>query len=227
MFIDRADAGRLLAERLTCWRARTPVVVALPCGGVPVGYEVARAFGVPLDILIVRKLTSPGAAGLTFGAVGEGGVRVIHEDMTEILGLTDRYVDLVTNAAAAGIERRRRELGGGEAPVVADRLVLLVDDGVITGATACAGAEVLRRRGAERIVLAVPVAAPCALARIRPLVDDIVCLHEPPRVYWVGDWYESFSPVGNEDVRRLVAASADPRLQSPERALGAPLASPG
>ena len=226
MFADRVEAGRLLAERLTCWRARTPVVVALPCGGVPVGYEVARALGVPLEILIVRKLTSPGAAGLTFGAVGEGGVRVIHEDMTEILGLTDRYVDLVTNAAAAGIERRRRELGGGKPPVVADRLVLLVDDGVITGATACAGAEVLRGRGAERIVLAVPVAAPSALARIRPLVDDLVCLHEPPRVYWVGDWYESFPPVGNEDVRRLVAASADPQPQALEPALRAHVASP-
>jgi putative phosphoribosyl transferase len=151
---------------------------------------------------------------------------VIHKDLAEILGLTDRYVDHVTKIAVGEIERRRRQLGADSVPAVADRAVVLVDDGVVTGATARVGAEVLRQSGAARILLAVPVAAPSALARIRPLVDDIVCLLEPRQVYWVGDWYESFPPVDDAEVRRLVAAAGDTQLRSAERVLRAAVASP-
>jgi predicted phosphoribosyltransferase len=206
-FRDRKAAGQALAARLERRRADHPVVVALPRGGVPVGFEVARALGAPLDVAVVRKLGAPGNPEFGIGAVAEEGVTVIHEDEVRESGLTAPRLAAHVRRETAEVERRARVFRGGRPPLdVRGRTVILVDDGLATGVSAQAAAELMRRRGAERIVLAVPVCAPGSAAAMAPRhVDEVVCAVSPPTMWAIGAWYEDFSQVPEKEVVDLLA----------------------
>ncbi len=204
-FKDREDAGRQLAERLLPYRDENPIVLALPRGGVPVGYEVARALKAPLDVFIARKLGAPGRRELGIGAVAQGGVRVLNEDTIRALGIPEEYIEQVAAEETAEIERRLRLLRGDRPePRVRGRTVILVDDGIATGVTAWAAIRALRRRVPQRLVLAVPVCAPQTAEAIRPEVDDLVCLKAPYNLMAIGFWYRDFEQVSDEEVIELL-----------------------
>ena len=210
-FLTRAHAGRLLADRLVHFRARDPVVVAMPRGGVPVGYEIARALEAPLDVVIVRKLGSPGQPELAIGALVDGDRPevVLNPEIVRATGADqvhlEREIERQLQLARAREERYRR---GRAAVPIEGRPAILVDDGMATGATARAAVRGLRRRGPGSIVLAVPVAAPDALEVLRGEVDDVVCLHSPRTFSSVGAFYEDFGQTTDEEVVELLDASA-------------------
>lgn len=203
-FRDRTEAGRVLAARLNHLREAKPVVVGLPRGGVPVAAEVAAALGAELDVVLVRKIGAPRREELAVGAVGEDGVTVRNDAVLRELGLT--WDDLATRVAAAraDIARRAAVLRPGPRPDVSGRTVILVDDGIATGATVIAALRILRHLGAARVVLAVPVAPPDSLRTLAPLADEIVCPATPRHFAAVGQWYEDFSQVPDVQVRRLL-----------------------
>jgi putative phosphoribosyl transferase len=206
-FRDRRDAGRQLAGRLGRLAAQRPVVVGLPRGGVPVAHEIARALGAPLDVVVVRKLGHPSQPELGVGAIGEGGVRLLNERLIHETGVRDEQLDPVIDREAAELERRvRRYRGDRPATSVADRTVVVVDDGLATGFTAWAAVEVLRRHGAARIVLAVPVAPVATVERLRAHVDELVCLETPETFWAIGQFYDDFDQVTDEEVTALLAA---------------------
>ena len=204
-FEDREDAGRQLAERLLPYRDENPIVLALPRGGVPVGYEIAHALKAPLDVFIARKLGAPGRRELGIGAVAQGGVRVLNEDTIRALGISEEYIEQVAAEETAEIERRLRLLRGDRPePRVRGRTVILVDDGIATGVTAWAAIRALRRRAPRRLVLAVPVCAPQTAEAIRSEVDDLVCLKAPYNLMAIGFWYRDFEQVSDEEVIELL-----------------------
>ncbi len=204
-FKDREDAGRQLAERLLPYRDENPIVLALPRGGGPVGYEIARALKAPLDVFIARKLGAPGRRELGIGAVAQGGVRVLNKDTIRALGIPEEYIEQVAAEETAEIERRLRLLRGDRPePEVRGRTVILVDDGIATGVTAWAAIRALRRRAPRRLVLAVPVCAPQTAEAIRPEVDDLVCLKAPYNLMAIGFWYRDFEQVSDEEVIELL-----------------------
>ena len=205
-FADRYDAGRLLAEALAGYAGRSDVlVVALPRGGVPVGYEVARALGAPLDVMQVRKLGVPGHEELAMGAIASGGVRIVSENVVEALGIPERVIATVAAAEAQELERRERIYREGRLfPEVRGRTVILVDDGLATGSTMRAAAAALRSLGADRIVAAVPVAPKESCEAMREVVDEVVCATTPERFTAVGEWYEDFSQTSDEEVGELL-----------------------
>ena len=206
-FLDRSDAGRLLAERLQDYAGRDDVLVlGLPRGGVPVAYEVARALGAPLDAFVVRKLGVPGHEELAMGALASGGVRVLNEAVIAEAGVTeDRFARAVA-AESAELARRERLYRGDRDPVeAAGRTVILVDDGLATGSSMRAAALAVRSLGPERVVVAVPVAARQTCEQLRADVDELVCLLAPPRFRAVGEWYEDFGQTSDEEVRSLLA----------------------
>jgi putative phosphoribosyl transferase len=204
-----------LAARLAEYEDRFDVLVlALPRGGVPVGFEVAARLDVPLDVFLVRKLGVPGHPELAFGAIAAGGVQVLHGDLIEDLGLPAAAVAQV--AARERLELERREVvfrGGRPPPVVADRTIILVDDGLATGATMEAAIVALRRMKPARIVVAVPVGARETCDQLRTRADQVVCLEMPAPFRAVGQWYEDFSETTDEQVSQLLAEAA--RLRSP------------
>jgi putative phosphoribosyl transferase len=203
-FRDRADAGRALAARLKHLRAADPVVVGLPRGGVPVAAEVAAALGAVLDVVLVRKIGAPDREELAVGAIGEDGVTVRNEAVLRELGLSwDDLADRVERERAE-VRRRADILRPGARPDLRDRTVILVDDGIATGATVVAALRVLRDLGAAHIVLAVPVAPPDSLAALAPLADEVVCPSTPRRFAAVGQWYDDFTQVPDERVRELL-----------------------
>ena len=204
-FRDRRDAGGKLALALERYRGEGPVVFALPRGGVPVGYEVARALGAPLDVLVARKLGAPDQPEFGIGAVAPGGVRVLNEYAVGRLGIPAEYLDRITARETAEVERRLRHFRGDrpETPV-AGRTAILVDDGLATGVTARAAVESLRLGGPGRLVLAVPVCAAQTAERLRPEVDDLVCLLCPPDLGAIGFWYVNFDQTGDEEVVALL-----------------------
>ncbi|MFE0518240.1 phosphoribosyltransferase family protein [Streptomyces sp. NPDC058954] len=205
---DRKEAGRRLARRLEYLRGQDVVVLGLPRGGVPVAHEVAHALGAPLDVLVVRKLGVPWQPELGFGAIGEGGVRVLNDDVIRETGLERDDLAVVEQAERAELDRRVRLYRGGRAPVpVAGRTVVIVDDGLATGATAEAACRLVSGRHAARIVLAVPVAPPAALARLRGAADRTVVLHQPRPFGSVGVWYHDFTQVTDSEVTDLLALS--------------------
>jgi putative phosphoribosyl transferase len=207
-FRDRADAGRALAELLGPLRTETPIVLGLPRGGVPVAAEVAAGLDAPLDIVLVRKIGAPGREELAVGAVGEDGVTVRNDDVLAELGLTWADVSEQVEWERAEIVRRATELRpGGARPSLRDRTVVLVDDGIATGASVVAAIRVLRRLGVRRLVLAVPVAPADALPRLRDLADEVVCPMAPSRFVAVGQWYGNFAQVSDLEVRALLAQS--------------------
>ncbi|MEW2583831.1 phosphoribosyltransferase family protein [Streptomyces virginiae] len=208
-FTDRADAGERLAEALRPLEREHPVVLGLPRGGVPVAFPVARALGAPLDVIVVRKLGVPSHRELGFGAIGEGGVRVISEDIVRIGRVTREDLATVEHAEEAELARQARRFRGDRPRVaLGGRTVIVVDDGIATGATAAAACEVVRAQGAARVVLAVPVAPPDAVARLRGAADEVVCLSSPPSFRAVGEWYRDFSQTADEEVVSLLAGAA-------------------
>jgi putative phosphoribosyl transferase len=212
VFRDRADAGRRLAEALGRYRGEQDLVVlALPRGGVPVGFELARGLDAALDVIVVRKLGAPGQAELAIGAIASGGMRVVNDRVVAELGLGEEAV-----ARAATLEEReliRREClyRGGREPVgVKDRTVIVVDDGLATGATMRDAVLVLRSRHPRRLVVAVPVAPAQSYSALLREVDELVCLATPKPFIAVGAWYDNFSPITDEEVRHLLERPGRP-----------------
>jgi putative phosphoribosyl transferase len=229
-FRNRTDAGRRLARRLDELRGRDVVVLGLPRGGVPVAREVAAVLGAPLDVLVVRKLGVPRQPELGFGAIGEHGVRVLNEDVLRQVRVTEDDRAEVERSERAELARRVRRYRRGREPVpLAGRTVVVVDDGLATGATAEAACRVVRHRGAARIVLAVPVGAPSAAQRLRDVADEVICLGTPDLFGSVGAWYDDFTQVTDEEVTGLLAqgTAQGPAAAEPARRGGRPSASPG
>ena len=211
IFHDRHDAGRQLAGRLTHYACRPDVIVlALPRGGVPVGYEVARALGAPLDVFVVRKLGVPGHEELAMGAIASGGVRVLNHDVVHGMGIPEQAIEAVAAAEERELARREQLYRDGRpAPDVRGRIVILVDDGLATGSTMRAAVAALRELGPKRIVVAVPTASPVACAEFAEMVEEAVCAITPEPFYAVGMWYEDFSQTTDEEVRELLARAAE------------------
>jgi predicted phosphoribosyltransferase len=220
IFHDRHDAGRQLAARLMHYTGRPDVLVlALPRGGVPVGYEVARALGAPLDVFLVRKLGVPGREELAMGAIASGGVRVLNEEVIRLLRIPDEVIDRVAEEELRELERREQAYRDGRpAPSVCDRTVILVDDGLATGSSMRAAVQALRQQGPARIVVAAPVGAPETCAAMGEAADEAVCAQEPEHFAAVGLWYEDFTQTTDEEVRDLLARPA----ASPEAAARRP-----
>jgi putative phosphoribosyl transferase len=216
IFQDRTDAGRQLAEELLSYAGRDDVIVlALPRGGVPVAFEVAQRLGVPLDVFVVRKLGVPGHEELAMGAIASGGVRVLNEDVLYVLPDAQSIVEMVTAIECEELKRRERDYRSDRpAPEVRGRTVILVDDGLATGATMRAAAAALRQQGAAKIIVAVPVGAPITCHEIKSVADEVVCLQTPDSFMGVGQYYEDFSQTTDEEVRELLAASASKPLEN-------------
>jgi len=209
-FLDRTEAGQVLAERLEAYANREDtIVLALPRGGVPVAFEVARALHAPLDLFLVRKLGVPGHEALEMGAIASGGVRVLNYDVIRQLGISSRVVDEAAAREQEELERRERAYRGDRpAPEVSGKTVILVDDGLATGSTMRAAVAALRALRPARIVVAVPVAAPDTCQDLQAEVDDLVCALTPPVFSAVSLWYRSFPQTSDEEVCRLFDAAA-------------------
>ena len=204
-FRDRADAGTALAEHLLAYRERDPIVIGLPRGGVVVAAEVARTLDAPLDIAIVRKVGAPGNPELAVGAVGEGDVVIRNRELVAVLGMSDADFDRRAAAERDEVRERARRLRGDRpmAPV-AGRLVIVVDDGLATGATAQAAVAMMRAHGAAEVIVGVPVGSPEAIARLGADADLVVCVDVPRALGGVGAWYEDFTAVSEDEVARLL-----------------------
>src|SRR5213082_4261775 len=209
-FHDRADAGRYLATKLQTYANRPDVLVlALPRGGVPVAFEVARALNAPLDVFVVRKLGVPGHEELAMGAIATGGVCVINEEVVRMLHIRREVIDAVAAREQRELERRERLYRDDRPPPdVNGCIVILVDDGLATGSTMLAAVEALRQQHPARLVVAVPVAAPSTCEEFRAEVDEIVCAITPEPFYAVGLWYEDFSQTTDDEVRELLTLAA-------------------
>jgi putative phosphoribosyl transferase len=215
MFTDRADAGRRLASKLAPLQGDV-VVLGLPRGGVPVAFEVAAGLGAPLDVIVVRKLGLPDQPELAMGAIGEGGIRIIND---EVVGGS-----WVTPDVIAGVERRERQelarqaerfRAGRARTDLAGRTAIMIDDGIATGSTARAACQVARAQGAAHVILAVPVGPPGATRELIGTCDDVVCVETPAAFGSVGQWYEDFAPVSDAEVADLLRRAEQ---SSPERA---------
>jgi putative phosphoribosyl transferase len=209
-FLDRSEAGRALARALSHYAGRDDVIVlALPRGGVPVGYEVAKERGAPLDVFLVRKLGVPGHEELAMGAIASGGVLVLDEGVLRWLDISEQQIQ--KTLARELDELRRREAAyrdGRPLPNLKGKTVILVDDGLATGASMQAAARAVRRHKPARIVIAVPVASRATCDRFRDEVDEVVCAVTPAPFYAVGNWYEDFSQTTDDEVRALLALRA-------------------
>jgi predicted phosphoribosyltransferase len=210
VFRDRADAGRALARRLRHYAHRPDVLVlALPRGGVPVAYEVARALDVPIDVFLVRKLGVPGQEELAMGAIATGGVRVLNDEVVRALQIPDEIIDSVAETEWRELERRERAYRDDRPlPEVRGRTVILIDDGLATGTTMRAAVAALRQQGPKRIVVAVPLAAVLSCEDFRDLVEEVVCVQTPEPFYAVGSWYDDFTQTSDAEVHALLEHAA-------------------
>jgi putative phosphoribosyl transferase len=221
MFKDRLDAGRKLAHSLAAYAKQSPVVVALPRGGVPVAYEVARSLGAPLDIIVVRKIGAPGQHELGIGALVDGDhpETVLNEELLRLIDVSHEYLDREVHLELQEIHRREALYRKGHPPIpLAGRTVIVVDDGIATGGSIRAALRGVRRRGARKIVLAVPVATIETLESLRPEVDETVCLESPETFGAIGEFYRDFTQTSDEEVMNLLDHA---RRQVPEA--GAPM----
>jgi len=209
-FRDRTDAGEQLAHRLRSYANRPDVIVlALPRGGVPIGYEIARELNAPLDVFLVRKLGVPGNEELAMGAVATGGIRVLNEEVVRSLHIPESVIDAVAAWEEEELGRRERLYRDERhEPYLTGRTVILVDDGVATGATMMAAIKALRQQRPTRIVAAVPTAPPGTCREMKVHADEVVCAITPEPFYSVGYWYADFSQTSDEDVRDLLARIA-------------------
>jgi predicted phosphoribosyltransferase len=215
MFDDRTDAGRQLAARLERFRDEAPVVLALPRGGVPVGFEVATALGAPLDLVLVRKIGAPFQRELAVGAVvdGERPVTVVNEEIARMLHLPDDYMERESRQQLAEIERRREMyLSGLDRPSVRDATIIIVDDGIATGATVRAAVQAMRQHRPRRLVVAVPVAPPDAVAMLEREADEVICLDTPADFGAIGYFYRDFHQVPDDEVVALLRRAARDRM---------------
>jgi putative phosphoribosyl transferase len=209
-FANRAQAGEYLARSLQAYANRPDVtLLGLPRGGVPVAYEVARKLNVPMDIMLVRKLGVPGQEELAFGAVAAGGVRVLNEDIVDMLDIPDDIIDTIATREQAELERREEAYREGRTPAsVNDRTVILIDDGLATGSTMRAAVQALRAQHPRRIVVAAPVGSAETCMRLEEVADEVVCAHTPEPFFSVGAWYEDFSQTSDDEVRTLLNQAA-------------------
>ena len=211
-FEDRRDAGRKLAAKLTRFRDGRCVVFGLPRGGVPVGYEISRSLGAPLDVFVSRKLGAPDQPEFGIGAVAAGGVRVLSTEVIRRLGIPDEYVERVTAQEIAEVNRRLRFFRGGRPEVeVAGRIVILVDDGLATGVTARAAVEALKKRKPGRLILAAPVCAAQTAKLFAPRVDELLCLAMPSDLGAIGLWYRNFDQTTDQEVVQLLEEARNQR----------------
>ena len=209
-FRDRVDAGQHLARALLPFRGKNAVVLAVPRGGVPVAAEVARALASPLDVIVVRKLGCPGQPELAMGAIGEGGVRIVNDDVVRAARIDGAAMARVEHDERAELERRVQQFRGNLRPVpLSGRTAIIVDDGVATGSTTLAACQVARELGASRVVVAVPVAAAGSIKALREQADEVLCLETPAKFRAVGEWFADFRPTTDEEVVSLLAAAAD------------------
>jgi putative phosphoribosyl transferase len=216
-FEDRRDAGEQLASQLESYAHKTDaIVLALPRGGVPVGYAVAKALGVPLDVMLVRKLGVPGHEELAMGAVAAGGRMVLANDVVRMAGIPDNIIQAAARRELAEIERREKLYRSGRPPLqLQDRVVILVDDGLATGSTMLAAVQAARVEHPAKIVAAVPVGAPDTCLKLGSEADEVICLRTPEPFYAVGLWYRDFAQTSDEEVIRLLdEASHDQAAQA-------------
>ncbi|HEV7485699.1 MAG TPA: phosphoribosyltransferase [Thermoanaerobaculia bacterium] len=207
-FRDRIEAGQLLGRELASRfvDAGDAIVLALPRGGVPVGYEVAKALGAPLDVFIVRKLGVPGHEELAMGAIASGGVRVLNHDVIDYARVTQQQIDAVAAREERELSRREAEYRGNRAPLdVRGRTVIIVDDGLATGSTMRAAVQALRAMEPKRVIVAVPVGAAQTCEELREIVDEIVCLRTPEPFEAVGLWYDDFTQTTDAEVHALLS----------------------
>jgi putative phosphoribosyl transferase len=210
LFANRIEAGRRLADSLGFLAGQDVVVVGLPRGGVPVAFEVARALDAPLDVIVVRKLGIPFQPELAMGAVGEGGVRIINEDVVRRVGVRERELADVEQRERAEIERRANRFRGTKAPVpLAGRTVIVVDDGIATGSTARAACQVARAHGATRVVLAAPVGPADVVRRMHSAADQVICPYTPADFCAIGQFYEDFAQTSDQEVVDLLIQAAE------------------
>ena len=205
VFHDRVDAGKKLADKLSQYRSKDVVVLAIPRGGVVVGFEVASDLGAPLSVIIPRKIGAPGNPELAIGAVTEEGDTYIDSIIVKSLGVTQSYIDEVKQLEVEEIKRRMKTyLGDRQRPELKGKTVILVDDGIATGATMKAAIRTLRRHGPAEVIVAVPVAPPETVERLKELADSVVCLETPSFFYAIGQFYREFDQVGDAEVIRLL-----------------------
>jgi putative phosphoribosyl transferase len=208
-FVDRRDAGRVLALHLAKYANRDDVIVlALPRGGVPVAYEVASALGAPMDVFLVRKLGTPGHRELAMGAIASGGVRVLNDDVVRWYGIPEAAIERVAREEEQELQRRERAYRDDlPAPDLANRTVILIDDGLATGSTMRAAAQAMRLHHPSRVVIAVPVGAPQTCTELAAVADEVICARMPEPFSAVGQWYLNFNQTDDEEVRDLLQKS--------------------
>jgi putative phosphoribosyl transferase len=223
IFRNRQEAGRRLASRLGKYANREDVIVlGVPRGGVPIAFEVATALNLPLDIFVLRKLGVPGHEELAFGAIGSGGIRVLNARVLKHLGISDQDIALVTEAERKELERRERLYRGDRPPLdVCGRTVILVDDGIATGASLWAAIHALRQMKPAAVVIATPVAPQETCNRLRHEVDELVCVEMPEPFYGVGQFYHDFSQVSDEEVNELLESASQQRGEQQYHDVGA------
>lgn len=210
-FTDRKEAGLKLAQALTKYKSESPVVLAVPRGGVPVGYEVACALDAPLDIIVARKLGAPGEPELGLGAIVDGDhpETVLNQNVIAVLGVSEQYLRAEIESQLREIRRRQETYRKGRPAVdVKGRTVIIVDDGIATGGSIRAALRGVRRLSPKKVVLAVPVAPPETIEALSPEADDVVCLSTPTDFVAIGEFYQDFSQTGDEEVIRLLEAAA-------------------
>ncbi|HLB23292.1 MAG TPA: phosphoribosyltransferase family protein [Dehalococcoidia bacterium] len=222
-FNDRTDAGVYLAEALEPYRGRRPLILGIPRGGVPVAAEVARRLGAELDVVVARKLGAPGSPELAIGAVTANGGRYLNDSLIREIGVRAPYIEEVTALQRAEAARREERFRAGRPPPsIEGRVVIVVDDGLATGATMRAAVRSVRRSNPALLVAAVPVGAPQSCAALRTEVDELICLHEPEDFWAVGFYYRHFRPTEDEEVSELLRVAHGERSTMPQQAAAAP-----
>jgi putative phosphoribosyl transferase len=222
IFRNRQEAGQRLAAHLGKYANRQDVtVLGVPRGGVAIAFEVALALNLPLDVFVLRKLGVPGHEEFAFGAIGSGGVRVLDREVVEVLGLSDLIIEAVTRVERAELARREQTYRGGRPPLdVRGQTVILVDDGIATGASITAGVRALRQMQPAAIVIAAPVAPEEAVNRLRHEVDDVVCAEIPETFFGVGQFYDDFSQVSDQEVNELLKSASRQHAEPQVRNVG-------
>jgi len=215
IFLNRDDAGSRLAKKLHAYAGRNDVLVlGIPRGGVPVAFQVAAELCVPLDVFVVRKLGTPSQPELAFGAIASGGIRILDAQIVESMGISEAEIERITAEESKELDRRERAYRGGRAPLnIRNKAVILVDDGIATGASTRAAIAALREFKPAQIVLAAPVAPASTCRHLRQEVDDLVCLETPEPFYAIGAFYEDFSQVSDEEVTTLLRLNSEQRGQ--------------
>jgi putative phosphoribosyl transferase len=206
-FKNRSEAGRLLAEALKSYGGHTDVLIlALPRGGLPVAFEVAQVLGAPLDLMLVRKLGVPGQEELAMGAIATGGIKFLNQEFVKRLKIPEIALEAVASRERKELERREQAYRGDRpVPEIGNRRVILVDDGLATGATMRAAVLALRQQQPAKIIIGVPVAPPDTVEELRREADEVICLATPEPFFAIGEWYMDFSQTSDEEVRELLA----------------------